>query len=102
MGRGMKKWAPYKALTEQYESLYTLEKAKSRIEKPIISSDKAEEINYILQNYSGETLIFDIYKKGEVITLTSPIVKFDLNNRCLICENNIKILLQDIIDVEQL
>ena len=31
MGRGMKKWAPYKALTEQYESLYTLEKAKSRI-----------------------------------------------------------------------
>ena len=36
MGRGMKKWAPYKTLTEQYEKLYELRKDKVKIEKPKI------------------------------------------------------------------
>ena len=91
MGRGMKKWAPYKTLTEQYEKLYELRKDKVKIEKPKISIDRAEEINEILVNYQGEELIFTIYKKGEIIKFTSPILKIDINNRMIICPNSIRI-----------
>lgn len=100
MGRGMKKWAPYKTLSEQYEKLYELRKDKIKIEKPIVSADKAEEINLILVNYSGEELSFSIYQKGEIISLTSPIYKIDLNNRCLICKDSIKVPINSIVNLE--
>ena len=102
MGRGMKKWAPYKTLTEQYEKLYELRKDKTKIEKPKISSERAEEINDILVNYSGEELIFSIYKKGEIVTFISPILKIDLYNRCLFCKDGIKIPLNSLINLEKL
>lgn len=102
MGRGMKKWAPYKTLTEQYEKLYELRKEKQKIEKPKISSDRAEEINEILVNYSGEELVLTVYKNGEIFCITSPIYKIDINNKCLICKDNIKIQINNLINIERL
>ena len=49
--RGMKKWAPYKSLPEQDPHLINTKKNKTKIDKPLISSEEAEVINEILSNY---------------------------------------------------
>ena len=63
--RGMKKWAPYKSLNEQETFLNQMREKRSRIEKPIISQDLAEQINYILLNHNNKELLFTFYKNGD-------------------------------------
>lgn len=102
MDRGMKKWAPYKSLTDQYEKLYELRKERNKIEKPTISMEKADEINEILINYHFETLKIKFYKKGEIINLISPISKIDPFNKVLILENGTRIEFKNLLDLERL
>ena len=49
--RGMKKWAPYKSLNEQWDTLDALHEREERVERPTISNEVAEEINEKLVNY---------------------------------------------------
>ena len=44
-GRGIKAWAPYKSLKEQWSTLDDVHEQEQKVEKPTISSDEAEEIN---------------------------------------------------------
>ena len=55
--RGMKKWAPYKSLNEQWDVLDNLSASEQKVERPTISNEVAEEINDKLVNYNG-CLIF--------------------------------------------
>ncbi len=43
--RGMKKWAPYKTLQEQWTTLDDVYESDERVEKPKLSNEEAEEIN---------------------------------------------------------
>ena len=49
--RGMKKWAPFSSLIEQSTCLEEMRYQKNKIEKPLISIEKAREINEILTNF---------------------------------------------------
>lgn len=102
MDRGMKKWAPYKSLVDQYEHLDKLRKEKEKVEKPKISNDRAEEINEILTNYHGEDLKVTYYKKGEIFSLISPIFNIDVFNKILIFSNYLKIRFKDLINLERI
>ena len=62
--RGMKKWAPYKSLNEQWSTLDQIKKEEIK-EKPKISNEKAEEINDILVNYEGQELTIRYFRKGQ-------------------------------------
>lgn len=62
--RGIKKWAPYKALVEQGYALNDLMSSKEKMDKPHISSDKAEEINDILVNYHNQEVIISYWRNG--------------------------------------
>ena len=53
MGRGMKKWNAYKTLQEQFEDLDNLYEKQKYIQKPTISEDEIEQINYALTSYDG-------------------------------------------------
>ena len=64
--RGMKKWAPYKSLSEQEEYLQKTRYSKVKIEKPIISNEAAEEINNILVNYEGQPLLVKYFRNGKI------------------------------------
>ena len=55
--RGMKKWAPFSSLIEQSTCLEEMRYQKNKIEKPLISIEKAREINEILTNYHGQELL---------------------------------------------
>ena len=64
--RGMKKWAPYKSLNEQETFLNQMREKRSRIEKPIISQDLAEQINYLLLNHNNKELLFTYGGNGDL------------------------------------
>lgn len=97
--RGMKKWAPYKSLNEQWDVLDDLEKSDEYIEKPKISNEVAEEINSRLVNYSGEEIEIFFYKKGKILKEKSTIKKIDAFEKKLVLENRVTILLKDIVGI---
>ena len=99
--RGMKKWAPYKTLQEQWETLDDIKHQKNEtIEKPKISNEKAEVINGILVNYEGQELTIVYYRKGKLLEEKSTIHKVDAFEKKLILENRKIIYLKEIVDIK--
>ena len=98
--RGMKKWAPYKTLQEQWTTLDDLYESDEKVEKPKLSNEEAEEINDKLVNYNGQELTFYYYKNGRVLKEKSTIKKIDAFNRKLILDNNIIIYLKDLVGLK--
>ena len=76
--RGMKKFAPFASLIEQDSFLEHMRYEKGKREKPKISNEKAEEINEILTNYQGESLLFFYYFDGYIYKVESKILKIDI------------------------
>ena len=97
--RGMKKWAPYKTLEDQWTVLDRLHASEEKVEKPKISNEAAEEINDKLVNYQGQEYEFFYYKNGRILKEKSTIKKIDAFNRKLILDNNTIIYLKDLIGV---
>ena len=98
--RGMKKWAPYKTLEDQWSTLDNLYKSEEKVEKPLISNEVAEEINDKLVNYQGQEYEFYYYKSGRILKEKSTIKKIDAFNRNLLLTNGIKICLRDLIGIK--
>ena len=98
--RGMKKWAPYKTLEDQWSTLDKLYKSEEKVEKPLISNEVAEEINDKLVNYQGQEYEFYYYKNGKILKEKSIIKKIDAFNRNLLLTNGIKIFLRDLIGIK--
>lgn len=98
--RGMKKWAPYKTLEDQWSTLDALHKSEEKVEKPKLSNEAAEEINEKLVNYQGQELEFYYYKNGKILKEKSTIKKIDAFNKKLILDNNIIIYLKDLVGLK--
>lgn len=98
--RGMKKWAPYKSLNEQYDHLYQMKEERERIDKPLISNEEAEKINDILLNHNNKKLRISIFKRGRISTIESSIRKIDTFDKLIVLENGQKISLKDIVDID--
>ena len=98
--RGMKKWAPYKTLEDQWSTLDNLYKSEEKVEKPLISNEVADEINGKLVNYQGQEYEFYYYKNGKILKEKSTIKKIDAFNRNLLLTNGIKISLRDLIGLK--
>ena len=97
--RGIKKWAPYKTLSEQDFSLKGHKEKEEKIEKPTISAEFAGEINEILVNYSGELLDIEYYKNGKIFKVTDRIKKIDPHERKLYLFSKKIVLINDIVSV---
>ena len=95
--RGMKKWAPYKTLEDQWETFDRLHQNEEKVEKPKISNEEAEEINEKLVNYHGQELEFYYYKNGRVLKEKSTMKKIDAFERKLVLDNNVIIYLKDLV-----
>ena len=98
--RGMKKWAPYKTLEEQWTTLDSLAGSSEKVEKPKISNEEAEEINDKLVNYHGQELVFYYYKNGRVLKEKSTIKKIDAFERKIILDNRVVIFLKDLVGIK--
>ena len=97
--RGMMKWAPYRSLVEQSEFLEQMRFEKNKKGKPIISEDRAEEINRVLSNYHGEVLSITYYSNGYSYLIKSIVKRIDIENQQLILPSG-KLKFKDIIKIE--
>lgn len=94
--RGMKKWAPYKALAEQAPALQKARESKVKIEKPLISNEEAEEINEILQTYHGQPLLVKYYRNEKIHEEEIVIARIDIYEKKLVLTNRRSIKLSEI------
>jgi hypothetical protein len=97
--RGMQKWMAYKSLSEQEKYLAIMEHNKGRIDKPLISSSKAEEINEVLSNYHGEQVSIYFFWDGYIKQTIGTISKIDTIYN-LLQINDIRISFSNIVDVK--
>ncbi len=99
--RGMMKWLSYKSLNEQEKALNKMLEKKTRIEKPSISKEKAEEIDEILQNYAGEEVRLYFFANGHVKESFGEIDKIDPIYK-IIEMNHIRIQFSMIVGLEKI
>ena len=99
--RGIKKWAPYKSLKEQWSTLDDVHEKSERVEKPTISSEEAEEINEILVNYHGQELVIEYYRNGQILKEVSVIKKIDSFEKKLYLVNRKVIKLNELVSIRE-
>ena len=100
--RGMKKWAPYKALIEQEKYLKKSHDKNNKQVRPQISSDEAEEINEILVNYHGEELQISFWRNEQINTISTILVKIDPVNKKIVLPNRKTIYFTELIDIKRI
>ena len=99
--RGMKKWAPYKSLNEQWTTLDNIKDKEEQVaEKPKISNEQAEEINDLLVNYHGQEVTITYFRKGQLLKEKSTIHRIDAFEKKLILENRKIIYLKEVVDIK--
>ena len=96
--RGMKKWAPFASLIEQSSCLEKMKYERNKIEKPKISSDRAQKINAIIVNSHGETLKIKYFYDGYLYEISAQIRRVDTLNKILFT-NKGSLPLSNIIDI---
>ena len=97
--RGIKKWAPYKTLSEQDFNMSKQKEKEQKVEKPTISAEFAEEINNILVNYQGEELTIGYYRNGKILEVTDHIKKIDPIEKKLVLCSRKTIMLKEIVSI---
>ena len=100
--RGMKKWAPYKSLVEQTDSLRNLTSKSDKVERPELSSDEEEKINFLLINYHGQPVEISYYKDERIYKINTTIKKIDRDLKRLILEDRQIISLFDLVGIENI
>ena len=99
--RGMKKWAPYKSLIEQEKYLKKASVDNEKQARPQISSDEAEIINEILVNYHGEELLISYWRNEKINTISTILVKIDVENKKIVLPNRRTIYFNELISLER-
>ena len=96
----MKKWAPFSSLIEQATCLEEMKYQRNKIEKPVLTDDQIEKINYTLQSYKkGQIVKIKFFHDGYLYHVTTTIRRIDLENQCLVLEKG-KLHFSNIIDIE--
>ncbi len=98
----MKKWAPYKSLKEQWSTLDNIHEEEKKIEKPTISSEKAEEINELLTNYYGQEIEISFFRNGQINKEKGIIRKVDTFEHKIYLTNRKVISLKEVIDIQNI
>ncbi|MCI1245421.1 MAG: YolD-like family protein [Bacilli bacterium] len=97
--RGMAKWMPYKSLAEQKGFMDTVHAKKRAVEKPLISAERAQEINETLSSYAGEDVAISFFLAGSIKKIRGKIQRID-NIYKLIKINDISILFSSIVNID--
>lgn len=98
--RGMKKWAPYSSLIEQATCLEEMKYQRNKIEKPVLSEDQIEKINYALSSYKkGQIVKIKFFSDGYLYFIETTIKRIDLENRVLVLEHG-KLAFNNILDID--
>lgn len=99
MSDAMKKWMPYKSIVEQNSYLQNVLHQKYKKDKPIMSSEVKEEINYILINYKNEILNIKYYVDGYIKNIISTLYRIDVYQKKIYLNRFDSISFNNIIDI---
>lgn len=78
-GRGMVKWAPFATMPEQFENVGKLMDDQEKIQRPILSDDRLDEIEYTLKQAEKEKVPVKVsyFYDGGRFSITLTIIKID-------------------------
>ena len=99
-GRGIKAWAPYKSLKEQWSTLDDVHEQEQKVEKPTISSEEAEEINDLLVNYHGQEIVIEYFRNGKILKEESTIKKIDTFEKKIYLVNRKVINMKELVSLQ--
>jgi len=99
--RGIVKWAPFSSLVGQKEMIDALVLEKQKIKKPILSLEQQMEIEEKLMEafYEQIEVTLQIYKKGEIVAVTSSILEIDSTYKKIVLKNRLVLLFSQIINI---
>ncbi|UYX55899.1 YolD-like family protein (plasmid) [Bacillus thuringiensis] len=105
-GRGMVKWAPFAALTPQFDGIREIIKEQHKVIRPILTTEEKERIENMLLSFlvSKEEIMITYYEDGYLLSNYMTIVDIDPSNSAVICTdafyNKMKLQFSNIIDIK--
>ncbi|WP_324656153.1 YolD-like family protein [Bacillus cereus] len=105
-GRGMVKWSPFAAMSEQFDGIREIIKEKNKVTRPILTDDEKELIENMLlcSLLSEEEILITYYEDGYLLSSYMTVVDIDPSNSAVICTdafyNKIKLQFSNIIGVK--
>lgn len=99
--RGMMKWNAFNALLAHGSSVKKMMLERTRIEKPVLSSDQIEDLNLKLTVAVEDNREIEVafYDKGYVLLAEGRILRIDLTTQSLVLPD-ISIRFDNIIQIE--
>ncbi|WP_001057785.1 YolD-like family protein [Bacillus cereus] len=105
-GRGMIKWAPFAALTPQFDGIREIIKEQNKVTRPILTTEEKARIENMLlcSLLSEEEILISYYEDGFLLTSYMTVIDIDPLNKSIICTdafyNNMTLKFIDIIDAK--
>ena len=99
--RGMKKWNAYKTLEDHMPAVQRTVDSRYKVNKPQISSEEAEIINYHLVNYHGEEVVITYYENNEIHEISTTIKKIVPENREIVLPDKSKIKFINLLGIKE-
>ncbi|MFD6509942.1 YolD-like family protein [Bacillus sp. NPDC060175] len=105
-GRGMVKFTPFAALSEQFEGIREIIQEKNKVTRPILTDEEKELIENMLlcSLVSAEEIMITYYEDGYLLSNYMTVVDIDPSNRAIVCTdafyNKMKLQFSNIIDVK--
>ncbi|PGM06386.1 YolD-like family protein [Bacillus thuringiensis] len=105
-GRGMIKWAPFAALTPQFDGIREIIKEQHKVTRPILTTEERERIENMLvcSLLSEEEILITYYEDGFLLSSYMTVVDIDPSTSAVICTDafysTMKLQFSNIIDVK--
>ncbi|PGB57028.1 YolD-like family protein [Bacillus toyonensis] len=105
-GRGMVKWAPFAALTPQFDGIREILKEQHKVTRPTLTTEEKERIENMLvcSLLSEEEIMITYYKDGYLLSNYMTVVDIGPSNNTIVCTdafyNKMKLQFSNIIDVK--
>ncbi|MBH0357770.1 YolD-like family protein [Bacillus thuringiensis] len=102
----MVKWAPFAALTPQFDGIREMIKEQNKLTRPILTTEEKERIENMLlcSLVSEEKIMITYYEDGYLLSNYMTVVDIDPSNSTVICTdacyNKLKLQFSNIIDIK--
>lgn len=102
MERGMIKWMPFSSLIEQGDAIEKMKQKRTILKKPILLSDKQEEMNYLMQEAIQHSLpcLFTIFAYTHYEKIEGIIQKFNTYEKTITLNSFQVITLSSLLDIK--
>ncbi|EOP43886.1 YolD-like family protein [Bacillus cereus] len=105
-GHGMVKWAPFAALTPQFDGIREIIKEQHKVTRQILTTEEKERIENMLvcSLLSEEEIMITYYEDGYLLSNYMTVVDIDPSNNAIVCTDafykKLKLQFSNIIDVK--